>query len=152
MAKKVDNRRALNAGLDKAMMLKNAAIQSAFKAVLSSTIEDAVAKHNYDNQTFNLENSYGWAIYHNHTMIESDVKGAGDGATRTQSFLSSYLSFYDWEGVVIAGAKYAKDLEGYVRRSNGILSQSGDELFVLGKFFDYHSAGFVETLKSLAKL
>lgn len=152
MAKKIDNTKALNAGFVKAMTVKDAAIQSAFRTVLSATIEDAVAKHNYDNQTFNLENSYGWAIYHNHTMVESDVKGAGDGATRAHAFLSSYLSFHDWEGVVIAGAKYAKELEGYVRRSDGILSQSGDELFVLGKFFDYHSSGFVETLKSLAKL
>lgn len=152
MVKKVDNTRALNAGLKKAIRIKDTAIQSAFRAVLSATIEDAVAKHNYDNQTYNLENSYGWAIYHNHVMIESDVKGAGDGATRAHAFLSSYLSFHDWEGVVIAGAKYAKELEGYVRRSDGFLSKSGDELFVLGKFFDYHSAGFIETLKSLARL
>lgn len=152
MAKKVDNTRALNAGFEKAIMMKDAAIQSAFRAVLSATIDDAVAKHNYDNQTFNLENSYGWAIYHNQTMIESDVIGNSEGAARAQAFLSSYLSFQAWEGVVIAGAEYAKDLEGYVRRSDGILSQSGDELFVLGKFFDYHSSGFVETLKSLAKL
>lgn len=152
MAKKVDNTKALNAGFIKAMTVKDTSIQSAFRAVLSATIEDAVAKHNYDNQTFNLENSYGWAIYHNHVMVESDVKGAGDGAARAHAFLSSYLSFHDWEGVVIAGAKYAKELEGYVRRSDGILSQSGDELFVLGKFFDYHSSGFVETLKSLAKI
>lgn len=152
MVKQIDNTRALNAGFVKAMTVKDAAVQSAFRAVLSATIEDAVAKHNYDNQTFNLENSYGWAIYHNHTMIELDVKGAGDGATRAHAFLSSYLSFHDWEGVVIAGAKYAKELEGYVRRSDGILSQSGDELFVLGKFFDYHSSGFVQTLKSLSQL
>lgn len=152
MAKRIDNTRALNAGLVKAITTKDNAIQSAFRAVLSATIEDAVANHNYDNQTFNLENSYGWAIYHNHVMVESDVKGAGDGATRAQAFLSSYLSFHDWEGVIIAGAKYAADLEGYVRRSDGLLSQAGDELFVLGKFFDYHSAGFIETLKSLAKL
>lgn len=152
MARKADNTKALKAGFEKAMAIKNTAIQSAFRAVLSATIEDAVAKHNYDNQTFNLENSYGWAIYHNHVMIESDVKGAGDGAIMANAFLGSYLSFYDWEGVVIAGAKYAKDLEGYVRRSDGILSQSGDELFVLGKFFDYHSSGFLETLKSLARL
>lgn len=152
MVNNVDNTKARNAGFVKAMTMKDAAIQSAFRAVLSATIEDAVAKHNYDNQTFNLENSYGWAIYHNNMMVESDVKGAGDGATMAHAFLSSYLSFHDWEGVVIAGAKYAKELEGYVRRSDGILSQSGDELFVLGKFFDYHSSGFVETLKSLAKI
>ena len=152
MAKKNDNRRALEAGLVRAITTKDAAIQAAFKAVLSATINDAVDKHNYDNQTGNLEDSYGWAIYHNHVMVESDIKGSGDGATRAQAFLSSYLSFNDWEGVVIAGAKYAADLEGYVRSSNGILSKSGDELFVLGKFFDYQSSGFVETLKSLARL
>lgn len=152
MVKRIDNTRALNAGLVKAITTKDAVIQSAFRAVLSATIEDAVAKHNYDNQTFNLENSYGWAVYHNHVMVESDVKGAGDGATRAQAFLSSYLPFHDWEGVVIAGAKYASDLEEYVRRSDGILSLAGDKLFVLGKFFDYHSTGFIETLKSLAKL
>lgn len=152
MAKKNDNRRALEAGLVRTIAIKDAAIQAAFKAVLSATIEDAVAKHNYDNQTGNLEDSYGWAIYHNHVMVESDVKGSGDGASRAQAFLSSYLSFHDWEGVVIAGAKYAADLEGYVRRSDGFLSQAGDELFVLGKFFDYHSAGFIETLKSVARL
>lgn len=152
MARKIDNTKALNAGFEKAMGIKNAAIQSAFRSVLSAIIEDAVAGHNYDNQSRNLENSYGWAIYHNQVMIESDVKGTGRGATRAHAFLSSYLSFHDWEGVVIAGAKYAKSLEGYVRKSNGKLSKSGDRLFVLGKFFDYHSDGFVQTLKSLAKL
>lgn len=152
MAKRIDNTRALNAGLVKAITTKDAIIQSAFRAVLSATIEDAVANHNYDNQTFNLENSYGWAIYHNHVMVESDVKGAGDGATRAQAFLSSYLSFHDWEGVVIAGADYAIYVEDFIRKHNGVLSHTGDKLFVLGKFFDYHSSGFIETLKSLAKL
>lgn len=152
MAKKNDNRRALEAGLVRAIAIKDAAIQAAFKAVLSATIDDAVAKHNYDNQTGNLEDSYGWAIYHNHVMVESEVKGSGDGASRAQAFLSSYLPEHDWEGVVIAGASYAYYVEEFIRKHDGILSKAGDELFVLGKFFDYHSAGFIETLKSVARL
>lgn len=152
MAKRVDNSKALREGAAIATSIKDANIKAAFKAVLTSIIDDAVANHNFDNQSFNLENSYGWAIYHNHVMIESDVKGGGEGATRAQAELSSYLSFHDWEGVVIAGAKYAKELEGYVRRSDGVLSKSGDELFVLGKFFDFHAQGFVDTLKSIARL
>lgn len=152
MTKTNDNSKALEQGFLKATAMKDAAVKTALKSVLVATIDDAVSGHNFDNQTMNLENSYGWAIYHNGVMIESDVKGGGQGATRAQAELSSYLSFHAWEGVVIAGAKYAKELEGYVRRGDGVLSQSGDELFVLGVFFDFHASGFIETLKSVARL
>lgn len=152
MAKRNDNSKALEQGSLKGIATKDAAAKTAIKSVLVHTINDAISGHNFDNQTMNLENSYGWAIYHNGVMIEHDIKGGGQGATRAQAELSSYLSFHAWEGVVIAGAKYAKELEGYVRRGNGVLSQSGDELFVLGKFFDFHASGFVETLKSVARL
>lgn len=147
-----DNTKALQEGFLKASAIKDADITAALRAVLKSTIDDAVANHNFDNQTMNLENSYGYAIYHNNVMIESDVKGGGQAATRAQSELRSYISFHDWEGVVIAGAKYAAELEGYVRRGDGVLSKSGDELFVLGTFFDFHAQGFVKTLKSIARL
>lgn len=152
MAKASDNSKVLQEGIIKANAIKDAHVIGALKAVLVATIDDAVSGHNFDNQTMNLENSYGWAIYHKGQMVEFNIKGGGSGAVRAQSELSSYLSFHDWEGVVIAGAKYAAELEGYVRRSDGVLSKSGDELFVLGKFFNFHSAGFVETLKSLARL
>ncbi|MEF9922970.1 MAG: hypothetical protein RR854_00150 [Muribaculaceae bacterium] len=149
---KNDNAKTLRDGIVKANAIKDAHIIGALRAVLSVTIDDAVAKHNYDNQTGNLEGSYGWAIYHNGQMIDVEVKGGGAGATMAYNELETYLSFHDLEGVVIAGAEYADELEEYVRHTDGFLSVSGDKLFVLGKFFDFHSRGFVETLKSIARL
>lgn len=147
----IDNNKVLRDGMIKATLIKDNVVTGAIRSILVATIEDAVSKHNFDNQTENLENSYGWAIYHNGQVIDIDIKGTGQGATRANTILSSYISLEPWEGVVIAGAKYAAELEGYVRHSDGVLSKSGDELFVLGKFFNFHAQSFIEAIKSLAR-
>lgn len=152
MAKKIDNRRAILNGLSKAMITIDGSIENALRAEVSSIIETAIAYHNFDNQTGNLENSYGWAIYHNGLLMDSFINGDGEGAQAAKKLIGSYLPSFTWEAIVVAGAYYAKYVEGFIRTRDGVLSKAGDELYVLGVYFDNVNKNFVQTLKSLSQL
>lgn len=152
MARKIDNRRAILNGFSKAMISIDGSIENSLRAEVSSIVETAIAYHNFDNQTGNLENSYGWAIYHNGILIDSFINGEGEGAQSTKKLIGSYLPTFTWEAIVVAGANYAKYVEGFVRTHDGIRSKAGDELYVLGIYFDNVNKNFVQTLKSLAKI
>lgn len=105
--------------------------------IAEDALRVAVDEHNFDNRTFNLEESYGYAVFHNGVMITQRVEGASDGSQKAIDFLVSYTSTKSWELVVIAGADYAANLQGYVRKTDGFRSVAGDELDVLNRSFTF---------------
>ena len=137
MNQKIDNKKVLEQGAIKASLIKDRLILRSLKRLCEDAIKVAIDEHNFDNQSDNLEESYGYAIYHNGLMADQMIEGASDGADNSAEFLGSYSPRRSWECVVIAGASYASNLEGYIRRTNGERSQAGDMLRVLNDSFNF---------------
>lgn len=87
---------------------------------LADTVLDyAQTRHTFKNQTFNLEDSYGYAIYHNSNIVKktlSDPKArepkihdfeAWSGKEAASYFLDSYPAGNGYSLIVVAGMYYA---------------------------------------------
>lgn len=134
---KINNKEVLTSGCKRALKIKDKVISKALMNIAKDAVSVAVDSHNFDNQTFNLEESYGYAVFHNGIMIDQMVEGASEGSQKAIDFLVSYTSTKSWELVVVAGADYAANLQGYIRKSDGLRSVAGDELDVLNKSFTF---------------
>lgn len=147
MNPKIDNYKTLINGAKIAAKIKDELIERSLVDICNKAIQVAIEKHNFDNQTYNLEESYGYAIYHNGIMINQKIEGASDGSMKAASYLNSYNPIKDWECVIIAGADYAANLEGYIRRTDGNRSKAGDMLRVLSDSFNFVSLESIKSFK-----
>lgn len=144
---RINNKKVLTSGCKRALKIKDRVIAAAFMNIAQDALKVAVDEHNFDNQTFNLEESYGYAVFHNGIMIDQRIEGASEGSQKAIDFLVSYTSTKSWELVVIAGADYAANLQGYVRKTDGYRSVAGDELDVLNQSFTFVALESLEYFK-----
>lgn len=146
-----DNAKELAKGLKIASAIKNKFVMESLERICYSAIDFASEKHNFDNQSFNLENSYAFGIFHLGELMKVETIGSGSGADKAKSFIGSYKPKRPWECVVIAGAKYAAELEGYVRRTDGDRSKAGEEIRVLSDSFNFVSLESIRLFKKGGK-
>jgi len=83
----------------------------------------------WHHRTYNLNDSYGYAIFHNSQRVKKwmnnpkaskpDTKG-GSGAQMGSNFLDSFASTGNWQLVVVAGEFYAEELD--ILKSLDVLS------------------------------
>lgn len=114
----------------------NLALSSLTK-IGKEALKVAQDSHTFDNQTRNLEDSFTYGIFHNGVLLKYEGLGSSLGVSTAISFLQGYGPRHQqpWLLVVVAGAQYSAKLEGYVRKSDGILSKAGDTLIVLNESF-----------------
>jgi len=148
---KYDNLAAIKKGIAIATAFKDRQILLTLERICYEATEFAKEKHNFDNQSFNLENSYSFGIFHNGKLIKSETWGAGAGSTHAIEFLQTYAPRRNWEAVVIAGAKYAAELEGYVRHTDGTNSKAGEEIRVLSDAFNFVTLESIIEFKKINK-
>lgn len=132
-----DNSKAFASGLKIAEAIKNKFLMESLERICYNAVAFAEEKHNFDNQSYNLENSYAFGIFHLGALMKVETIGSGVGADEAKSFISSYIPKRNWECVVVAGAKYAAALEGYIRRTDGERSKAGEEIKVLSDSFNF---------------
>lgn len=137
MKRKIDNKKVFDNGSAVANAMKDALIINALYNICNDAIRVAIDTHNFDNQTENLEESYSFGIYHKGVLTRQFTEGASKGSELATSYLESYKSSKQWECVIIAGADYASNLEGYIRQTDGERSKKGDELIVLSDSMNF---------------
>lgn len=110
------------AGIMKARQYKDEAIEAHLRSFGNYIIEYAAKSKEAGNVTYNLQDSYGYAIYHNRQIVGEpvmlhniadmpDTKG-GWGTERGKRFLESYHpDEKGWSIVIVAGEFYASFLE-----------------------------------------
>jgi len=117
----IPNDKVLDDGIAKIKQMAEVAIIESLSKLAEDSIEHVlVYTKQWHNRTYNLSDSYGYAIYHNGWQIKkwmysshatkADAKG-GTGSERGSDFLDFFNSTGDWQLVVVAGEFYAKDLE-----------------------------------------
>lgn len=139
MPRKIDNVKRFKKGMEIASQIKDNLILESLKKIGDNALMVAQDSHTFDNQTRNLEDSFTYGIFHNGKLLEYKGLGSSLGVSTAVSFLQQYgpRDQQPWLLVVVAGAQYGVKLEGYVRKSNGILSKAGDTLIVLNDSFAF---------------
>lgn len=137
MPRRIDNIKRFKKGIETAIQIKDDLILESFKSIGDAALKVAQDSHTFDNQTRNLEDSFTYGIFHNGVLLEYKGLGSSLGVSTAISFLQGYGPRHQqpWLLVVVAGAQYSAKLEGYVRKSDGILSKAGDTLIVLNESF-----------------
>lgn len=109
-------------GIMKARQYKDEAIEAGLRRFGNYIIECATTFVGYENQTYNLHDSYGYAVYHNEIIqgkpvmlrpvaYNPDTKG-GWGKERGKDFLESFHPTHKgWSITIVAGEFYASFLE-----------------------------------------
>lgn len=129
--------REFKKGLTKFTRYKNDLSLRSLTKIGKEALKVAQDSHTFDNQTRNLEDSFTYGIFHNGVLLKYEGLGSSLGVSTAISFLQGYGPRHQqpWLLVVVAGAQYSAKLEGYVRKSDGILSKAGDTLIVLNESF-----------------
>lgn len=129
--------REFKKGLTKFTRDKDNLALSSLTKIGKEALKVAQDSHTFDNQTRNLEDSFTYGIFHNGVLLKYEGLGSSLGVSTAISFLQGYGPRHQqpWLLVVVAGAQYSAKLEGYVRKSDGILSKAGDTLIVLNESF-----------------
>lgn len=124
-------------GITKLNRYKNDLSLRSLTKIGKEALKVAQDSHTFDNQTRNLEDSFTYGIFHNGVLLKYEGLGSSLGVSTAISFLQGYGPRHQqpWLLVVVAGAQYSAKLEGYVRKSDGILSKAGDTLIVLNESF-----------------
>jgi len=144
---KTDNTKVFNEAFKVAKNIEAKMMLEIFESICQRAINVAVEKHSFDNQTFNLENSFSYAIYNNGRMVKFKAEGSGEGSAEARSFCESFKSAFSWSAVIVAGADYGAAIEGYVRRTEGERSKAGDMLTVLSDSFNFVSLEWIRDIK-----
>lgn len=148
---KTDNTKVFNEAFKVAKTIEAKMMMEIFESICQRAINVAVEKHSFDNQTFNLENSFSYAIYNNGRMVKFKSEGSGEGAAEARSFCESFVTpfraQFSWSAVVVAGADYGAAIEGYIRRTEGERSKAGDVLTVLSDSFNFVSLEWIRDIK-----
>lgn len=109
-------------GIERALKIKDEAIESALRSHGNEMIHYSASNKQAGNITFNLQDSYGYAVYHNRRIVgypmmlhsiatEHDTEG-GYGSERGKRFLEQYRPKTNyWTLVIVAGEFYADFLE-----------------------------------------
>jgi len=122
------NDQVLDAGMAKVREIADAAIVVSLSELAEKSINRqlrfaAFGGHDegtYENDTFNLHDSYGYAIYRNGAIRKkwmNDSKateadsGGTKGSTLGSTFLDNFSSTGSWQLVVVAGEFYADELQ-----------------------------------------
>lgn len=115
------NLKAIDAGIALAHKIKRDMIAISLDDIAKKAIDYAIANKGYNNQTFNLHDSFGYAIfidgqlYKDATMtpMRAHVEDGRDGFghDRGYEFLVGYSPRSKYELVVVAGEFYAATLE-----------------------------------------
>ena len=113
----IPNDKALNDGMAKIKQIAEAAIIESLSELAETSINYALDYKGYHNITYNLHDSYGYAIFHRGVEVKkwmnppraykTDARG-GFGADWGSIILSEFDSTGDWQLVVVAGESYAE--------------------------------------------
>ena len=116
----IPNDKVINDGMARIRQIADDAIVESLDKLAKLSIDNALLNKGYTNRTFNLHDSYGFAIYHNGAIIKKwmkspeatkpDAKGS-TGALRGSAFLDNFSSTGNWQLVVVAGEFYADWLQ-----------------------------------------
>jgi hypothetical protein len=117
----ISNEQVLTSGMAKVRDIANDAIIESLSELAEKSIEHVLMNTRlWHHRTFNLSDSYGYAIYRNGSIkkkwmnqpkaSQPDTKG-GSGAQMGSDFLNSFSSTQPWELVVVAGEFYAEWLD-----------------------------------------
>ncbi len=142
------NDQVLTQGMARVMDIANDAIIESLSELAEKSIEHVLMNTKlWHHRTFNLNDSYGYAIYHNGSQkkkwmnqpeaTKPDTKG-GSGAQMGSSFLDRFASTGNWQLVIVAGEFYAEWLD---RVKN---------LDVLTGAFQYTQDNFLADFKKIA--
>ena len=122
------------------------AIVESLDKLAKSSISVSILNRGYTHRTYNLNDSYGFGIYHNGSLIRKwlnnpeatspDSRG-GSGAQMGSLFLDKFSSTGDWQLVVFAGEFYAADLETFYK------------LNVLTGAYQYTEQNFLQDFKKI---
>lgn len=134
-------------GYKLAQSFVNKKFMDIFETICQRAIDVAVERHKFDSQSYNLENSFSYAIYHNGKMMKFQAEGSGQGAADARTFCDTYNPKYPWSAVIVAGAWYAGLIEGYVRRTEGERAGMGETLTVLSDAFNFVSLEWIRDVK-----
>lgn len=114
------NEQVLTNGMAKAKEIIEKKVIESLSNLGEASIEHGGFAKEYTNRTYNLIDSYGYAIYRNNervktwmnpvAAIKNDTKG-GRGHARAEEFFSQHTSKSPWELVVVAGEFYAADVQ-----------------------------------------
>ena len=142
----IPNDKVLNDGMAKIKQIAEAAIIESLSELAKTSISVSILNRGYTHRTFNLNDSYGFGIYHNGILVKKwlnsseatspDSKG-GSGAQMGSLFLDRFISEGDWQLVVFAGEFYAADLETFHR------------LNVLSNAYQYTEQNFLQDFKRI---
>lgn len=120
MAKSIGEQ--FDAGILKAMQYKDKAIERGLRIFGNYIIEYSAKSKEAKNITYNLQDSYGYAIYHNrqiignpvmlHSIADTPDTEGGWGTERGRFFLESFRPTHKgWSIAIVAGEFYASFLE-----------------------------------------
>lgn len=142
----ISNDKVLNDGMARIRQMADDAIVESLDKLAKLSIDNALLNKGYTNRTYNLHDSYGFAIYHNGAIVKKwmnspeatkpDAKG-GTGALRGSTFLDNFSSTGNWQLVVVAGEFYADQL------------QFGYGLDVLSGAYQYSEQNFLNDFKKI---
>lgn len=117
------NEQVLTAGMAKVREIADKAIVESLSELAEKSIEHVLTiTRGYTHRTFNLNDSYGYGIYHNGDQVKKwmnkpeatkpDAKG-GKGSQMGSEFLDRFASESPkpWGLVVVAGEFYAADVQ-----------------------------------------
>ena len=142
------NDQVLTQGMARVMDIANDAIIESLSELAEKSIEHVLTvTRGYKHRTFNLNDSYGYAIYKNGQVrkkwmnqpeaTKPDTKGES-GAQMGSSFLDRFASTGNWQLVIVAGEFYAVDV------------QFTYNLDVLTGAFQYTQDNFLADFKKIA--
>lgn len=118
-----DNNTIINKLPDTILLLMDKKVLSSFRTLRDQALEYAQTNHEFKNQTMNLEDSYGAAIYYNGSIIEKTLSSQEAtkpkaykgkvyyGHELAEKFLNDYQAGSGYSLVVVAGAFYAAWVE-----------------------------------------
>lgn len=114
------NLKAINDGVKIANLIKNRSVVLALEDIAVKAIDYALANKGYENRTFNLHDSFGYAIYVNGELEKvkmTDAKAVipdsygNQGRDIGYEFLVDYRPRSNFDLVIVAGENYAATLE-----------------------------------------
>lgn len=140
------NKQVLDEGMARMRKMADNAIVESLDALAKVSISVSILNRGYTHRTFNLNDSYGFGIYHNGSLVKKwlnsseatspDSKG-GTGAQAGSLFLDKFSSTGVWQLVVFAGEFYAADLETF------------HKLNVLTSAYQYSEQNFLQDFKRI---
>lgn len=147
MANLKPNKQVLDEGMARMRKMADDAIIQSLSELAEASIKHVLTiTRGYTHQTFNLRDSYGYAIFHNSKEVkkwmnnpsakEPDSRGES-GAMQGSDFLYQFSSTKPWQLVVVAGEFYAADV------------QITAELDVLTGAYQYTQENFLNDFKRI---